>query len=119
MVQRPLLPSKSREQMKLAPSLPSVKLLLAKVWAVVDSPVPARPLSQKKRLFSSSFDKRSIRRRTPLLVLSHVPIYHHRGIPRRRRHSIKTDEDRALLSLCYYKQKGGRREIRDEQVALS
>ena len=44
---RLLRPSKSREQKKLVPSLPSAKAVSADIWAMVDFPVPARPFSQK------------------------------------------------------------------------
>ena len=65
---RLLRSSKSREQKKLAPSFPSSKAVSANDWAMVDFPVPARPLSQKTRwvpLFSS---QRSISLRTSFLV---------------------------------------------------
>ena len=35
------------------------------------------------------------------------------------RYSVETDEQRVLLSPCYCKQKGGRRETHDEPVAFS
>ena len=49
MARRLLLSLKSREQKKLAPSIPSAKLISANVWAIADFPVPANPFSQKIR----------------------------------------------------------------------
>ena len=63
-----LLSSESREQKKLAPSFPSEKLVSARVWAMVDLPVPARPFSQKTRWSPSSVSQLSICHRTSFLV---------------------------------------------------
>ena len=63
-----LLPSKSREQKKLAPSFPSAKVISANVCAMVDFPVPVRLLSQNTRWPCSSSSQSSSCRRTSLLV---------------------------------------------------
>ena len=60
--------SKSREQKKLAPSFPFSKVVSANDWAMVDFPVPARPLSQKTRWLPSFSNQRSISLRTSFLV---------------------------------------------------
>ena len=65
---RLLLSSKSLEQKKLAPSLPSAKDISANVWEMVDFPVPARPFNQNTRWSRSSTAQHSICQRTSFLV---------------------------------------------------
>ena len=65
---RLLRSSKSREQKKLAPSFPFSEVDSANDWAMVDFPVPARPLSQKTRWLPSFADQRPISLRTSSLV---------------------------------------------------
>ena len=65
---RLLRSSKSREQKKLAPSFPFLKVVSANDWAMVDFPVPARPLSQKTRWLPSFSNQHSISLRTSFLV---------------------------------------------------
>ena len=60
--------SKSREQKKLAPSFPFSNVVSANDWAMVDFPVPARPLSQKTRWLPSFPNQCSISSRTSSLV---------------------------------------------------
>jgi len=63
-----LLSSKSREQKKLAPSLPSANAVSANVWAIVDFPVPAKPFSQKICWPDWPVNHSSISQRTSFLV---------------------------------------------------
>ena len=73
---RLLLPSKSYEQKKLAPRLPSAKLISANFWAMVDFPVPTRPLSQKIGWSHSPFSQfSSFRRMSPLVPLRHPCLF--------------------------------------------
>ena len=65
---RLLRSSKSREQKKLAPSFPLSEVASANDWAMVDFPVPARPLSQKTRWLPSFANQCSISLRTSFLV---------------------------------------------------
>ena len=67
-LQRLFLSSKSHEQKKVAPSLPSAKLISANVWAMIDFPVLARPLSHNTCLSCLSFNQDSSWERTSLLV---------------------------------------------------
>ena len=78
-VWRLLRSSKSREQKKLAPSFPSAKVVSANVWAMVDFPVPARPLSQKTRWPRSLVSQSPISLRTSFLVpFRHPGLFPHR-----------------------------------------
>ena len=65
---RLLLFSKSREQKKLAPSVPFAKAVSANVCAMVDFPVPARPFSQKTCWPDWPVDHCSISQITSFLV---------------------------------------------------
>ena len=87
-----LLSSKSREQKKLVPSLPSAKVISANVCVMVDFLVPARPLSQKTCWPSSfSCQSSSCCRTSPLVPLRHPRLFPERW-PARRNDTCHLEE---------------------------